>query len=782
MPRTTSDEILKEQWAQMIEKDITIQDIKDSLNERFKIRDFTDIVDVTMNREGRAQEEQRIRELEEYRAENPDIIQQMINDKKAKEEELEREIEREIQEEYKAENEKRAKEEEIQRQKDKELDDLYNKILADAEQLQKDDEEAQKKKEEQKAQEEAQKKQAEEAKLQAEERIKNDRNEHYAERSALLKKVDEDQHHEIFDLEKNKKYYLKDLELTDLSDQDLADFGNAYDSLYGNMPGDPELIFDNFYFHSLDPVGKYTVNEYVAQYINNHSEGKTEEEIKKMNDNSAALKKAVVVHSMTAMIHNLYFQVGNISEHHVGIPEMTSEQVSEYIEIINKGYKTPEEKAAEAEKKRQEEEERKKVEEENKKIEEAEAKKKAEEEVKKRAEESKKRAEEEKKAFKESFSYERNEVKNLWDKFNTYEQLKFNYLEEIYQAIMDMEKPIVENGMMDVYRPLKGAFNNIIQVCSDADKTPADVRKALKNGLDALKKFSSDISSKKFEGKDAVINSTNKLIKGLPDKIYMVGMAERNMSNEMLSFKENSSTQIKEQIESLAKSFDVELDEPGQHDYNNQISSMTYVAKAQKQIIQGINKQYKIKIDPKYYDEPDKLIPRKYTLNGYELAGDFVAKKYLSEMYSLNATKTGNYEKLKELSDKIKDGTFKKEINALSKDPVFKTVAKNHPNDFYTTWTKVQNDAENLREANSRNIELYGSKKVLSLYNTLEAMKIDDRYDFTSQFVVSQILADPNNVKTRQAVVAGMLDTDELKSTVEAYLKKTQLFDNTVAA
>nr|MCR4717431.1 hypothetical protein [Lachnospiraceae bacterium] len=326
MPNFT-DEELRENWENIIDQDLTLDELRENERKKNEFSVYDDIIERTFKEENLKEIEERIAALSDYKKAHPDVIKQIEDDKaKVLEEERKR---------YEAEKRAREKEEaEIQARRDAQ----YRKIMRISEEFEKY------------LKEKEEKKKDEEIKLEADSIVNdvfeaakkdlvNDRRELDAMQLNFIRgifKKNEQTYENTYvnDLYINMRYYNQDLDYLSLEDEDLKDAVDAYDKIFGDLPGDFKDNMSRFSYSSLDGFfGK--VDEYVEDYISKNSDGKSEEEIDKMNELSIKWQKATVIHAMSNRVHSLFFY--GDEDYHLFIcePKLTYEQAKYYNEVFN---------------------------------------------------------------------------------------------------------------------------------------------------------------------------------------------------------------------------------------------------------------------------------------------------------------------------------------------------------------------------------------------------------------------------------------------------------------
>ena len=89
----------------------------------------------------------------------------------------------------------------------------------------------------------------------------------------------------------------------------------------------------------------------------------------------------------------------------------------------------------------------------------------------------------------------------------------------------------------------------------------------------------------------------------------------------------------------------------------------------------------------------DRYVAQKSGASVSELAGNFIAKKYLDKVYKVGIKP----EELEQIEEEIKNGTYDREVDRLQKNPVFKAVVKGYPEKAYSKWEAVERKAAKIQ-------------------------------------------------------------------------------------
>lgn len=795
MPRTKEE--LRAEWKWMIINDINLEDRKKELNSKYKINDLNDEIEVIIKKEGRREEEEFFAELEKFKKENPDVIKEFEENKKEIKEQLDKEIEEEIRRENPElfpDPEKEAKEREEERRRQEAEDERFRQISEAAE----------------KAYQEGllmqqgifytgtEAKNRDKMQLINEskslvgdifddaynEYIADDAKKNRFERRQFIRDMNNNKvaNEAIHDLGLIKKNYRKDLDFNNISDEDLAEAEKFYDSIMGGIPGDKEINFGLFSFYTVDGFNPTNINAYVDDFIEKQSEGKSAEEIEALESKRDAFRKATFLHAMSEMTYMLKLEDPEYSIQ-VEVPELNGQHLRYYMDYWHNDNKPPvyEEKKPEAgvgaagvEEPKVNEEEPKAGEEEPKVVEEiqaGDAKETGSQEI--QTNEIKKSPEQR--------THEINAMTKIWQNFKTYQLTKNNIAMKLAQFDMNLQmQKYDKTAYPDEYDALSKAVKNALNVATDPDKNPDDVKKALKSCLAASNSFKSASIFGIYEIPKGTKDIIKQISEELPSDFYLLGVAERNMESEYLNSKGISEKNLEAIYKAYAENMDVNLNtvNVSENALFPKLGCMKGCAKYQKEILRELNNQYKTNIKLANYSKPNTIVQLKNKPSTYDLAGKYVVTNNLMEMLSLDATDPESLVKTQNLSNQIKNTNIKQQIKDLSNNKVFQEVAKKHPDQVFTAWKAVEDKANALMEKKENYFNIFHEDKLTSYDVSYElehkhgGINKEAGIDFASTYLTNELIADPKNIKIRQAIVTGMLSEEGIKNDIANKLIK----------
>ena len=164
---------------------------------------------------------------------------------------------------------------------------------------------------------------------------------------------------------------------------------------------------------------------------------------------------------------------------------------------------------------------------------------------------------------------------------------------------------------------------------------------------------------------------------------------------------------------------------------------------------------------------PDEFLPKIQKPAGYDLAVDFVTKRYIEKAFHPDTTK----EMLEEMLQELKDGTVQKQIVNYGMNPVFKEYAKKHENDFYTGFKEVEKKTAEMKaefEAEGQDLDFAVDES--------DPLATDAHFIRT---ISGYMLSDAKGDYATQAMAAELLAPEKVERIVRASLRSKGFFDKT---
>jgi hypothetical protein len=190
----------------------------------------------------------------------------------------------------------------------------------------------------------------------------------------------------------------------------------------------------------------------------------------------------------------------------------------------------------------------------------------------------------------------------------------------------------------------------------------------------------------------------------------------------------------------------------------------------------------------KSYKSLAKSYREKSSPDPYDMAILYKLNVYLEKMDSAGTTVQNLIHMNEELENSFKDGSFKKEAEKLSKNPVFKATLSYNKRDFYKEWADIEKKTEkyiyemklSLNDIHNKDVDV--SKYIMtgdlnSGHIPTGEKALKSQYNRLGQFVTKDILTDPKHRVIVQAITSGRMDYNEvLKKTTEE-LKKNHILE-----
>ena len=172
-----------------------------------------------------------------------------------------------------------------------------------------------------------------------------------------------------------------------------------------------------------------------------------------------------------------------------------------------------------------------------------------------------------------------------------------------------------------------------------------------------------------------------------------------------------------------------------------------------------------------------------------DAAMGYICDKVIKEISSPNV----NTKYLEEIAERVKghfeNGSYKKEVTALSKNPVFRAFIKDNNGFNAKGWEQierrtdmmVQSMKDSLNEITGGNPNFEYDKYILRKSET-QSRPTTERYDLLSDIVAKQILTDPRSRVIVQAVETGKMNyrKDIVKVIKDTFVKQNYLDPNKI--
>lgn len=165
---------------------------------------------------------------------------------------------------------------------------------------------------------------------------------------------------------------------------------------------------------------------------------------------------------------------------------------------------------------------------------------------------------------------------------------------------------------------------------------------------------------------------------------------------------------------------------------------------------------------------PDEYLPKIQNPAGYDLAVDFVTKRYIEKAFHPDTTK----EMLEEMLQELKDGTVQKQIVSYGMNPVFKEYAKKHENDFYTGFKEVEKKTAQMKAE----FEAEGQMPDLPV-DASDPLGADAQF---LKIISGYMLSDEKGDYATQAMAAELLAPEKVELIIQASLRSKGFYDKTI--
>ena len=545
MPKLTDNQLYNK-WVSMIDEGITIEDLRKQFDEKYPEKEIDeddglrDIVSEIAAEAEKADALDEINQLEEYEKNHPDEIKEITDKVREIKEKNERE-KREIQEEFekKQEEERRRNKERVDRLFEmandtgirQEANSVVDDIFENAEE-----------------------------ELKAEDIAQN-----RIPRMEFFLNLKPEDHTDVHDLEVNIKYFMKDPEINELTEEELAEGEKAYDKIFGKLPGSLEMNLRNFSFYKAngDLVGN--VSAHVDKEINEKAANMDDAAAVALAENRDRIKKTLIVHAYANSTQSLHYRNAE-DDKRLNSPQYSGEQAAIYNDSLTNGYKTKQQRD-EIEARKAEDARRQKELEEYHKTEEYRKALHLPEEAPK-PQPIKELTQEERREILKNNTPEiednlKQEAAKLWDNLKVYKEAKQNILADM--AKFDMQIAMAQASInLENPKPflaMKKSVKNAIVALTDENKKPEEVRDALKKCYASADHFMRGQNMNFFDDFANSIDIARDIKKTIPDDIYTFDMANANMANSSFPVKGISEKNLTDFVTGYAEAAKIDMTE-----------------------------------------------------------------------------------------------------------------------------------------------------------------------------------------------------------------------------
>ena len=301
--------------------------------------------------------------------------------------------------------------------------------------------------------------------------------------------------------------------------------------------------------------------------------------------------------------------------------------------------------------------------------------------------------------------------KECYKYINAAQDMMIEKLEGIKAALQTTQKDPNKNFTntkkmegSDSYRRMTQALQNSINVLKNGDSTPTQIKEALeeyeRRSRDYQKAHDSIFKGNHGKTKTVRQLQAEKAMKDIPvmlttyDELRMKFAEYEN--NKGIPCSHISRNDLKDfyikASENINRYPELEYDNQGIRDRINNMHSYSEKKVTLKNML---NKKHPDLVDNySSYREPSYYMSVIKDNSVESVAKAITVKKMMDKIY----TEPLEHFELDEVKQKIESGSIERDAEKLARDPVFKMVVKNYPNNAFQKWETVNNEINSLQQ------------------------------------------------------------------------------------
>ncbi|MBQ4233169.1 MAG: hypothetical protein II699_07795, partial [Lachnospiraceae bacterium] len=245
-----------------------------------------------------------------------------------------------------------------------------------------------------------------------------------------------------------------------------------------------------------------------------------------------------------------------------------------------------------------------------------------------------------------------------------------------------------------------GGYGALLTTLKATDRRLDTMAVALKEFYDktakCLKVKRRLISDEHLESAKKMNKRTHEFIMGLGT--ILSGFAASNLCDPEYgyTFAELTEVKIEECIENFRKEIGCEADVIDDNHVKTVATDIDKASAKQSLLIKEIEKKYSVKADLEA-KTPDRWLKTKDKMSTEDYAKLVYFTDVIERIRDINVVRhSENFDEIK--NEVLNKSVVKKKVAALTKNPVFKAVAKANPDEAYSAWKTVEEDARNMKD------------------------------------------------------------------------------------
>ncbi len=366
------------------------------------------------------------------------------------------------------------------------------------------------------------------------------------------------------------------------------------------------------------------------------------------------------------------------------------------------------------------------------------------------------------------------------------------------KAIEDAKKEFGKTGS-SLYQALEKNVDDCIKCMSDDRKTMAEKKEALEKLNTAAVNYYRERKGIKnpFGPNTGKLRLTaSKNIKNVvPNLVQVMDDLTRQMSSDMLVTQQGNRIKLHTcNLRTIKKFFDGVIenhkDTYNLPEYKNTAQSQAQIkahfdkisatSNEKVKLINSLKKFTNVEMDLSLdLNDSERVLKEGGVKLSYkDFAVNYCIKDYLNNMNKKDVTA----EKIRQMQESIDNGDFKKQVNALYNNKLFKEVVKSNPGKYYTNWKEISSSTNELQatyKLQLDTVKALGLKEYV-LYagvvpNNHEVNEDDGMYMRLTSVVVAQILSDKKNEGLCNEIQTGNVSLSDVFDSTNQYLKEKRI-------
>ena len=338
------------------------------------------------------------------------------------------------------------------------------------------------------------------------------------------------------------------------------------------------------------------------------------------------------------------------------------------------------------------------------------------------------------------------------------------------------------------YRSMASALNACIQTLENKASKPSEIRSAMEQLIETSDLYRWDSKMSAFGNySEERYQLTMDNIKQLQKNLSYYDALRLEVTNDKLGTRNMSYDDVEKTILRERSASKSKPNVPDEAHSTDPCFGILNKADAQEKLLKNLSRLTSHELQTGLMvSDPDDYVPSRNKPTAEKLAADYMITKYIVVMKNNGA----NEFTVNQMNTNVTNGSFQREITALSQDKVFQAVALANPDTYYSKWNEVCREATYIQRDCDLEVRRYEAKHVgyenrLMGQNGLDVFievnqgaDPDPVYKSVAEHIKNQILADPRSEKICRAIAAGQIDQKDITRDIVSKMKAKKLLAN----